>query len=409
MWMALLAIPFSALGSSNILQVGGRFLPEPYLITWVTLFATSSAERMQCTLKFAQNRSLWLATATLLFLGVLGLLRKDAAFGELYSSFRAAFALVVGFTLCDYHQKRATIVHFLDKICIFIALATIFTLAQGVSQPGTKIAINAPALMLATMYLIDQKKIKMAAVMLVVLSAAVILSFFRQNYAYLFIASLYFCMTSVSSILYNLTHLKMKKNDIYAISLFLLILVVLISQSGNIYNWMISDESRYAQSVHKYNQMIDMLSGGGGNSTDASRFEGISFFFKNLAYYIFPNGFVNQTSRETWSIWGGEVYITNGSLVLDSGLAYLMGQFGFIAIITLAIYFSHRFINMITLRGRSHLKLRSSILALTLLIPLFLDGGYFTQTERAFGFGVVIAMAFPRRTVALCPLASPPN
>lgn len=398
MWMASLAIPISALGPVYPLNFGGRFLPEPFLILWVTAFSLSSPDRMSCTKEFLRSKLLWLSLSIMLFIGAIGLARHDASISELYSSSRSATSTLIGFLLCDYHQRKRTLVQFLDKICLLIVIATFYTLATGYMIGAVKLPINGAGLLLSLFYLLDRRKTKLAMTAFVVLTIAAILSFIRQNYGFIAIGTIYISSLTIASVFSNSIRLHVKKSDLTVLTALTLVTVTIVSQSDRLYNWIAADPSRYAQSIHKYNNMVSMLNGGAGNSSDGDRAAGLSFFFENFEYFQLPNGFVNQISFETWSIWGGGQHVTVGSLVMDSGFAYIVGQFGFIVFYFILALFSFRSIRFYLIKGHIREKFRTFLLQIAICIPFLLDGGYYTQSERSFVLGIVIAMAFPRRS-----------
>lgn len=211
LWMATLAIPFSSLGSQFLLKFGGRFLPEPFLVIWIAFFASSSQDRFRATRDFLLSKPLWVSTFLLTFFAAIGMARHDVDLAELYSSFRSALALLVGFLLCNFHQRRGSITQFLDLACLFIIFATFYTLSMGFVMSGTKTPISGLGLMLCTLFYLDRQKLGIAIFALMFLAAGAILSFFRQNYAYVGLASLYILSVSAIPIIYNLLILKAQK------------------------------------------------------------------------------------------------------------------------------------------------------------------------------------------------------
>lgn len=411
LFIILLALPFSYLGSAYALNFSGKFIPEILLIPWifiVSYYGRGDFYGLKSTLK---SRSLLLAFGLMAFCALFGVLASDFDPMVFYARLRALVVFIFGYF---YVQKmvesgrKEELRKFLLSLCIgiiFFNLIYSILLTDKYSDEVVGAVAKSPFVALAYCIIISiflsENKLFPAALFFLLLLVSSILSFYRQNYLITLLTAVYIIIFSIfcrgnNARIYGSQALA----GLGFLLAFLLVLFFLYQLSFDyVSGFFESSEARYIQSIGKVNDAISFFNGSYVAESEKTRFDTIYFLLKNFPYFIFPNGLVNDGVYGFKSIWGGSYFnAVEVSVVRDSMIAYFIVTFGYIVVVPVFSLFLMRTISYFTGRESINNKIAVSMLLTFLIIFLFIDGSALTHFEKALITGFCISIAFPKKS-----------
>lgn len=396
--LLLSGIPLSTFGSLSLLNFGGRFIPELFIVPWTAVMFLRSTARRRAVKRFFLDRRIATVFMLITFISIIGMLRQDASLMVFYGRYRALMLGVLGLVLSYYIQAKPDKNRLISQGLILVLLGNgLFSLIDV--SPGEKQPIPALGFMICVLYFAERKNATAMWLTLVAFAFATLFSFYRVNYGV-------FLLTALMVVAHSLTGMKHRKrlNMNVGISKFSLItalfavaaLTLIVSNWGYIFDYLSATPERYSQSIAKYNAMMEGLrSGRLGNPSDADRSMGLSFFWDNFAAFVPPNGIVNDASPLNYSIWGGERRFLAGNLGRDSVFSYLVQFLGFGLLSLMAAVCSILFALSVLRAPNFIAALRQICLLAAFTLIFFTDGLTLTQFERSFQFGIAFGVIFP--------------
>lgn len=394
----LCGMPMSQFGSANVFNFGGRFFPEFFFIPWFGLLFLSSPARRRHLIHFFSTKMVLTTFYLFSLIAIVGLLRFDAEFLNFYARYRALFLAMTGALVIYFVQKKADQRETIWLAVIIILLGNcVFGLIDN--NVGTKHAIPAMGFMICVIFFTERKMPLVAILVLGLFAYATVISFFRVNYGVFFLTAMYVLLHAVLGL--NKSNVSGSKGGMSKASLVGLLAIListafLVTNWGLVYDFLSATPSRYAQSIAKYNALIEGLERGSiGNSSDVSRLEGLKFFFNNFMAFLLPNGIVNDSSLWNFSLWGGSRFSSNANLARDSVFAYTIQFLGFGLAIPIGVLCALSASLALLQSPKLIDAIRTTFLLFAFLLLFTVDGLVLTQFERSFQYGVAFALCFP--------------
>lgn len=402
-WLMLLGIPFSFLGSTLLLKFGGNFYPEPFLLLWIVFSYFFFKQRFIEVSSFIYNPILFCSIfLILLMVSTIGLYRWDADVFDYYARLRAFLIFSIAVYIGYYAQSSRNYELYLELLfwlCagsvllnfVYILLANFTNIYSYLTSAKNTFAVLAN--IIAITLLLRKGNLNIAFIFVLILIISAGLSFFRQFYFVALLATLYF-------LCYALWLSKVAlSRKVLLVTLVVILLSLALIFSAQISEVLMlffsSSESRYIHSIGKLNDLLSMLQGGGGSTSENVRAESLEYMLSNINYYLLPNGLINSSSFYIYSIWGGEPYYIEGvTITNDSVFAYVVVLFG--ALIVMLFFMVGLFLAVNGL-SRAVLEEKMSILFYFILFwfLFFIDGSLIGQFEKALFTGAIVTLAFP--------------
>lgn len=405
-WLISLSIPFSYIGSIYVLNVNGNFYPELFLFPWLLLFYYSEKQRQIFLHSIFFNIKFISMFFILTSVAMIGLLRPEADVVQFYARYRAFICFFVAIHMGYKMQKSENYEVYLTAILWISASASLLFLLNSVldasgiaknAQSAVKSPISIFSYIITLTILLNRKRNNLAVLFLFLLIFNSSISFFRQNYIFAILSSIYFILAYVI-ISKNENHKKKKYKNLFN-NIMLIILLLLLSYffvSTFMLEFLSSTNSRYAQSIGKITEMLSLGERGMYDSSSLTRIQEYKYLFNNIEYFFLPNGIVNTSNYKYYSIWGGDYFNSyRVDILRDSMIIYFVSLFGLFLLIPISFYKLLQFFYYVLVTPSLELRLRATFFFLIFGIVIFLDGGSINQFEKAFFTGTGLTMAFP--------------
>ncbi len=405
-WFILLAVSFSYIGSQYLLNFGGNFFPEFLILPWLILSVLILSPKTKKLGRFIWNKTFLMLIFSVFAITLIGLFREEADILNYYARTRALLLFLIVAYAGYYAQKHNDHERYLE-ILFWISLSAVLlnfgnTIISTISIGNSvKSPFSIFAYLIVIGFLVRKNNMLGALIFVFLLVINSFLSFFRQNYILAILVVLYFLFILIKSTSSSI------KQKLIVVNTIAIVIVFIAFSSFNIeamlMDFLNSSESRYIQSIGKLNEMMNSIEGSQLGESENIRLLGIEYMISNLNYYFLPNGLVNDSVFEIYSIWGGEAHnIVGVSIVRDSMFAYFVICFGYIIVIPIMIFGMVLTIRFLFGSGNKEARKRVILFSTIFWFMFFMDGASITQFEKAFFTGAIIPLAFPRsRRVAI--------
>lgn len=398
-FLSILPLPFTTLGL-KFLTFGNNYIPEIFILLWFFLVFCFSYKIKKFIIEILSSKVFLISFSLVLFVSLFSLARQDFDFIAFYGRFRALMACLIGFTIIAFCHKRGWGDELIEYLSIFLFSACLmyfFSSLIGSTSDETKISISMICYALTICLYVEKEKLFLALFITFLSCIVAYLSFFRQNYILALLLLILISFQIIrKSLSFKSSSIHVSKKNAFSFFLLIGLIFSVVSVSSYLYEYLISDESKYIQSIGKINDLIYALQHGGLDESGQLRLKSYSYLFNNLEYYFLPNGLINDNLLYLNSLWGGTNVYLAMSITRDSILAYLLVNFGFLLTFLFLFLFLFNLIYSMS-RERRIMIYRIIFIFPSLLGAFFLDGATLTQLQKSLFFG--LALGFSMFTV----------
>jgi len=147
-------------------------------------------------------------------------------------------------------------------------------------------------------------------------------------------------------------------------------------------NFFYSDQSRYIQSIGKSVDLLNMMGGLQTDRSDSLRLAYFVYAYDQFPSLILPHGLGSKAMGDTISPWFNTY--SPLSSTIDSSFIFVVYHYGYIVVLPLLLWYIKKLYSAYMVNG---IMVQTTWL-LIFAVPLFLDGGQLTVTDRAFWYGL---------------------
>lgn len=380
---------FSPIGYYYTASVAGLFSPEPAFLAFL-FYARKRFPEIFNLNKSATSIDI-VFIVTIFALSFIGLISTNFDFISVYADVRAIFIAFIFYKIVRLSNifdkdKIIDLVYYMCVSSIFSHLL-FFKLISG-SEDSVKNSYPIFMMLFICMRLFIKNNIRFLSALLALSSYIAITSFFRSNYI--------FVLYNAATLIVVIFEGGVKKiNNLIFLLLFSFLscfIFYYVSGFSYIYEYLSSNESRYIQSIGKFENLIDTYNYGTLGGGDDLRFMYIEYIIDNIYSLILPSGLGHRSIIDHWgSIWTQEKIHLLGSNSMDGLHLYMTVHFGLVV----SIFFISEF-SIKLFKSYKNKSVRYYIFhSITISVFLFYcmtTGSMLSITANSIGFGATLAM-----------------
>ncbi|MCK1294842.1 hypothetical protein [Bradyrhizobium sp. 30] len=387
------AFAFSPFGWSLALNPGGNFVPEPvFLVMFCATFTrTRSGQIFRRAFRSTAFRSWAILSFILALIGVS--VHQDVI--AAYSDFRCLVLLGFSYAIAtdtDPSTKQISQTWLILMCAAVILLNAIGYFLVPVETTSVKFQYPLGALIYLFVYCVLLRPSYMYAGLVIGCAVFIALTgFYRTNFAVLFA----FCLIFVIAFVLRKINspFKLLLISVIGVPIFILALLNYEFVSQEMYNFLSATPSRYAQTIYKWNQMVQYFDTGHLSEGDEVRSLYFPYIADHTLDFFLPGGLGQKVLIDNWgSLWSPEQERMGVGSSKDGGHLFLAAHFGLVLGAAIIANFSQKLWSSYRMLASMADKAVFGILSGALALYFLTMGMMFNQTAAAFGFGACLGL-----------------